>query len=766
MLSEPQPLLNHAGASMHPWFTKFSKEIDKEGLSIDRAIDFLKFVEEYGEGVARIIGVCRLQHGEEAILLEVKTGCPQRPAYPIKKKEKVAILFWSNDFCPSVMSVREDFPDTPHQNSVPEGFPYCLCIDDRSWSEAVLTYTPAELLQRIILWFKKTAQDELHGINQPLDPYFFADQINFTLPKDVFSLGPDEDFDLFAFIRSGSDHTNVSTIPIKNTWPDKDTRGACAFITVEIKPEHMKRIRVTPSNLAELHRELDMRGFNLLGKIKSKITEWISKDKWISDKFHSSLGILLKMPIIHPRTSESKSMSMVAFVTGETVGEIGVKLKILFHNHLDEKGKIPYTHNVSCCPWELQDFNDVSLCAGNVHAVFDSELATRMAGHAEIDSRKVVLVGAGAIGSLVAEFLSREGRFEWTIVDDDTLLPHNLARHALTSEFLDIFKAKGLAAKLKLNCQGMEANGLVANVLNLKESKDAFQLATQSANIILDASASVAVSRKLCDLPVEARRISFFFNPVGNAVILMAENNNRTIDLKTIEASFYRELLSNDDISNLLTIPSSKIPYSGDCRALTTQLPASRAQILSGLVAMEINSVLKSDAALLKIWKIESNGAVSVIERYPKEPYVIDGKWRIRMLGAVKKQLESMRKRKLPYETGGALMGIVDIPEQEIEILQALPAPPDSKESENDFLRGVEGLTELVTASMGQTLDQIRYIGEWHSHPVGCSTQPSVIDLGQLAQLSETLSMDGCPGVQVIVGDSDINIQLLAKPTS
>jgi NADPH-dependent 2,4-dienoyl-CoA reductase/sulfur reductase-like enzyme len=53
-----------------------------------------------------------------------------------------------------------------------------------------------------------------------------------------------------------------------------------------------------------------------------------------------------------------------------------------------------------------------------VHLALDRDLAASIAGH-EPDRRRVVLVGAGSLGSQVAIDLAREGALSWTVVDQD-----------------------------------------------------------------------------------------------------------------------------------------------------------------------------------------------------------------------------------------------------------------------------------------------------------------------------------------------------------
>jgi tRNA A37 threonylcarbamoyladenosine dehydratase len=46
----------------------------------------------------------------------------------------------------------------------------------------------------------------------------------------------------------------------------------------------------------------------------------------------------------------------------------------------------------------------------------------------------------------VVNNLARSGYGDWTIVDHDHMLPHNLVRHQLDSQALGLSKARALAA--------------------------------------------------------------------------------------------------------------------------------------------------------------------------------------------------------------------------------------------------------------------------------------------------------------------------------
>jgi len=746
---------------MHPWFASL-EEIDIEGLLLPLAKDFARFVSLHGSGAASLDGAWQLESGNEVLLLRVATGRPQRPVYPILREEILGILFAPNDQYPCVMSAREDFPDTPHQNIVIPGVPFSLCIDDRGWREAKITYTPAELLQRIVIWFERAGKGELHEANQPLDPYFLGSPHTVILPGPVFEQKPSERSDLV--VVRADEKTGIIQLEESrsiNLTKLKEIVPRLIFITCEIQPDRMSRMRAAPSDLAMLHQEMEARGVNLLGILADNISAWISEDEaWKRFRFESNLGILLKMPVIHPRTGQTGAHSLVAFITGCSLGDVGVSLGLLNKNDVGI-GKLTYLPVLNQSPIDPANAEHIKLDPLNVTPSFDPALAARMAGREECDRRKITMVGAGAVGSLVADSLSREGRFKWIIVDNDVLLPHNLARHALSGSFVGFPKSECLAFHLQQTITGCEAGGIVADVIEPNDQAKKVNEALDGADIILDASASIPVSRHLCDLPAKARRAAFFFNPAGTSAVLMVEDAERLVDLRAIEATFYSRILEDPALADLLVVPPERLPYSGDCRAMTTRMPSSRAQILSGLIAQGLERALDTLQPCLQAWRLGDDGSVTVSSHQP-EPLLKSNldDWAVRLLPSLASRLQGMRQARLPNETGGALLGVVDIPAKRIEVMGALPPPPDSEERPDGFLRGIDGLPGLVKKSMERTLDHIRYVGEWHSHPRGCSSAPSMIDLGQLTILSETLSADGCPGVQVISGDHGLNVVL------
>jgi hypothetical protein len=95
-----------------------------------------------------------------------------------------------------------------------------------------------------------------------------------------------------------------------------------------------------------------------------------------------------------------------------------------------------------------------------------------------------------------------------------------------------------------------------------------------------------------------------------------------------------------------------------------------------------------------------------------------------------------------------------------IDVIDAWDEPPDSRGSTAYFERGTGGLKGRVFDAMNRTMDQVRYVGEWHSHPRNHSTSPSGTDLTQILWLTKSLASDGCPALMIIVGDNDISVYM------
>jgi len=88
-----------------------------------------------------------------------------------------------------------------------------------------------------------------------------------------------------------------------------------------------------------------------------------------------------------------------------------------------------------------------------------------------------------------------------------------------------------------------------------------------------------------------------------------------------------------------------------------------------------------------------------------------------------------------------------------IHVAHGMPPPDDSRGSPADFERGIVGLLAEVNRATEASMQQLRYVGEWHSHPRRSSPLPSGVDLRQLAWLGSELENEGFPALMAIAAD-------------
>lgn len=208
-------------------------------------------------------------------------------------------------------------------------------------------------------------------------------------------------------------------------------------------------------------------------------------------------------------------------------------------------------------------------------------------------NEKIVLIGAGALGSHILNNCLREGYGNWTIIDPDYFWPHNVARHILTSEDIGYTKVESLK-KISRTIQADSTVNAIAE--DFFSGSDVVNNALGQADIILDVSTSIAVERCLAlETKSNARKITCFLNPKGTATIMLLESSDGKARLDLLEMQYYRELVSNLIYVDHMALPETSV-YSGSCRSITSRISQDN-----------ISSVLHYAVRLSKhiLWKIQ-----------------------------------------------------------------------------------------------------------------------------------------------------------------
>ncbi len=171
------------------WFPAPGDSMEPEALVLDRA-------QEVREALAwspctRLIETRQWASGdryEEVLVVEIAPELPQDLVHDIRSQERLALGFERGDRrCPRVLALRIDFPHVPHLYSTPTGEPRWLCLYEDPWAEVRLRWSGAGFLRDIAQWLSRTAVGELHGADQPLEPFLLSGLDVVVFPEAVFA---------------------------------------------------------------------------------------------------------------------------------------------------------------------------------------------------------------------------------------------------------------------------------------------------------------------------------------------------------------------------------------------------------------------------------------------------------------------------------------------------------------------------------------------------------------------------------------------------
>jgi hypothetical protein len=160
----------------------------------------------------------------------------------------------------------------------------------------------------------------------------------------------------------------------------------------------------------------------------------------------------------------------------------------------------------------------------------------------------MAFVGLGALGSQVLMNLWRSGFGQWTLIDRDSLFPHNHARHALI-EGVGESKAMSMVDQAAKIFADRGPKSIMADLLVPGSQLAELEAAFQVSRVVIDYSASVAVGRQLARAFSGGRRISAFLNPSGTDLVILAEPEDRSVRLDQLEMMYYRAVLEKSRVA-------------------------------------------------------------------------------------------------------------------------------------------------------------------------------------------------------------------------
>ena len=693
----------------------------------------------------------------ETLIVDVTPDIIQRPINDIRFTERLAIVFIrDNENAPDIFALRKSFPTVPHLNRTPIGSPKCLCIDDMDFEERKLTWTAEDMLFRIVNWLEKNARDTLHQTNQPVEPFFHHNASVIVLPEDFKDKEKHQNSNLLC--RHAENTTDAITYVFdwlakeeyEKIWKNQNERpNPVQILFLEAEPLQQGIIEDSPITLFALHDVMQKANIELIPKITDFIKSVVREKRCTDDDL---LLLVFNLPITRQINSDVERNEHWAFCIDGTVKEIGIKLRALTDVNDGITEVYEYLGND---PLPDEDDMRVEILDPMKH------LTPNMANlYNDLPQgsheRRFAMIGCGALGSALLEIYSRMGFGQWMVTDHDRFLPHNIARHSLSRPYIGMSKTHAFATHTLALFYESRITAFTENFLKVKPDSP-FTNALEKTEAIIDASASIAVARKLAlDIDTKARKMSVFITPSGKDSVLIAEDTDKQFSLDILEAQYYRELICKPlGITHLDSVPTQQ-RYGGGCREISAIIPYDTITVHAAILCEQIRKTLDNGTAQLSIWQHdEESGATTRSELPIMESFTLElGDWTITFDQCLLDKMTEQRQKALPNETGGPLIGYFDMLRQRIYIVTSLSSPPDSESSPQHYIRGKEGVRENCDEILKKTAGIVDFIGDWHSHPDSHSTAMSKDDLKLLMHHSLEMSRVGCPALIAILGEN------------
>ncbi|MER6677767.1 ThiF family adenylyltransferase [Streptomyces sp. NPDC000983] len=390
-----------------------------------------------------------------------------------------------------------------------------------------------------------------------------------------------------------------------------------------------------------------------------------------------------------------------------------------------------------------------------------------------LHGKRILVLGAGALGAPAAEFCTRAGAAHITVVDQSLVHPGILARQPYADADIGRPKADVLAARFnEIAPHVTRIEPVVADITRRFSALD-----VHSFDLILDCTANRVVRAYLerarrCDASAwphlatvmighQATRGIAALSPrsatgAGTDVLrrtALAARQDSTCALADMVEDFFpteprTELFQPEPGCSDATFTGS----AADVTALAGQLITG---ILHALNAPDDRHTMAALTVRMPAGPTDPQPAGPRWLTWPNDTLATDEAtgYDIRIAPAALAEMRAEARRGARIrgprvETGGMLLGAIDDSTGIIYVDEATGPPPDSLLSEAYFQHGLVGVSAHLAARRTATGNISRFLGLWHTHPHS-PAQPSATDRRAMELL--TLPLDDAPARALVL---------------
>lgn len=650
------------------------------------------------------------------ICLEV----PDEPVNDIRDAEEIAIICHKEDMSlPEVYALRKDFPtELAHSNARPYTRPVSLCVSDVTFSDIRPLFNAYDFITSIRRWLSLNSENKLHEADRPLEVFFAFQEVCCLMNVPA---------DKNPYVRYTKKSKLTSTLAfVENGYA---THYTCWLPTETIYANNFARIPRTFGDLRQINSSLH-----------ESLTDTLLLllQKTVAGK--ATLPLLLLVYVTQQNQAGTKSnKNLFVIKTVCSPYEVVVKKHKLSEESFSE--------------WFYQQPVEVATVLD-----MDSRQENMLRNGVKKTLSKIAIIGAGALGSALTDHFVREGLTEELVITDfDFLFPHNIGRHILPANKVMTSKVKSIKDLYK-GIFGQKITALESNYLTLsKHDKERLNDGTQ---LIIDVSTSIAVERYLAREQGYFRRCTSFLNPKGDDLVLLLEDAARIHRLDLLEMDYYRNLIEDQRFEHHLEQTGKASTNTFSCREESVILNYENVRVLAAILCQQIRKHILDEKELLNVWhfSIEDGTVESQPMSVSTWGHYSSSNVTVFLSSVVEAKMKRMYDASPNVETGGCLFGSYDKDSGVVYVYYMIEAPEDSIRTPVSFIRGFGGLTEKYERITALTYHQVRYLGEWHSHP-NMPNRPSTIDDKQFEEMSADQQSQDLPFIQMIYGNNGLYIR-------
>lgn len=373
-----------------------------------------------------------------------------------------------------------------------------------------------------------------------------------------------------------------------------------------------------------------------------------------------------------------------------------------------------------------------------------------------LSGKKVLVLGAGALGAPIAEQCVRAGAAQLHIVDKGNVTPGILVRQPYDDVDIGYGKAKILAQRLSRIRRDVSVTHNHADVVitTLADPEPLF-----AYDLIVDATADIGVRTRL-----ETVRAAVRDQWPTTITALFGHTAQRGVAAIALRGATG----SGHDILRRLAIDTATSPPPGweavaedlfpdpprtklffpepGCSAPTFTGSATDVTALaSTLFAAALAAVSTPEGPQMAALGCDLTPGITGVRPMPlawQDDFVQPdqtGEYEVRLSARALTEIRTEvrrghRVRGAAVETGGMLLGSVDEATRTVYIDTANGPSPDSLLSAAYFDHGTQGTQEIIASIHKSTAGRIGFVGMWHTHPYG-RAWPSPTDEAGMADI-------------------------------